>query len=481
MPAMQPWRATYARALLTGDLLVLVAAMSVGQVLRFGTGGNHVVDGIPGAIGYSTLGLIIAACWWTSLQIYRTRAKNIFGHGAEEYRRVVRATFSAFAVVAMVSLMFQIDTSRVYLAVVFPLGLIGLIAWRKGLRVALHTRRKSGHAMTRILVVGDAEHANSVIDALNDDPANGFRFTGVWVPRSTPRQRRWVGAPGERVPVFSSGVSMDEALRLSGAEMVMVTDSEHLGKDGLGELTWTLHEQSIELLVLPNVLNVAPSRLYMHDVSGMSLLHVNPPQYGEATRFAKSFFDRAGATAILLVALPFLLVTAALIKLTSAGPVFYRQERIGKDGQPFDMIKFRSMSVNADAQLAALVALEGKSLTELPKLTNDPRVTPIGAFIRRFSIDELPQLINVVKGDMSLVGPRPQRDFEVEQYDNVAFRRLTVRPGMTGLWQVSGRSDLDFDEAIRLDVHYVENWSMTNDLVILWKTVRAVVASDGAY
>jgi lipopolysaccharide/colanic/teichoic acid biosynthesis glycosyltransferase len=145
------------------------------------------------------------------------------------------------------------------------------------------------------------------------------------------------------------------------------------------------------------------------------------------------------------------------------------------------MIKFRSMRVGADAELAALVAAQGLNMAELPKLENDPRITKVGGVMRRYSLDELPQLLNVLKGDMSLVGPRPQRDFEVEQYDHIADRRLTVRPGMTGLWQVSGRSDLDFAESIRLDVHYVENWSMTIDLIILWRTLRAVVASDGAY
>jgi lipopolysaccharide/colanic/teichoic acid biosynthesis glycosyltransferase len=139
------------------------------------------------------------------------------------------------------------------------------------------------------------------------------------------------------------------------------------------------------------------------------------------------------------------------------------------------------MRVGADAELAALVAAQGLNMAELPKLENDPRITKVGGVMRRYSLDELPQLLNVLKGDMSLVGPRPQRDFEVEQYDHIADRRLTVRPGMTGLWQVSGRSDLDFAESIRLDVHYVENWSMTIDLIILWRTLRAVVASDGAY
>lgn len=479
LPRMQPWRATYARVLLLGDLLVLVSVMATAQFLRFGFESASTADVVV-PLSYGTTGLLIAITWWLSLQIFRTRSPHIFGHGTEEYRRVIRATVATFGSIATASLMLKADASRGYLAFAFPLGLIGLIAWRKVLRVILHRRRRAGHAISRVLLIGSPAHAESTIAALGSNPASGYQVTGVWSPRVVP-ESAWLGLQSSRVPVFDSRRRIQEVLSHCEAEVVMVTDSEHLGHDGLRELTWKLDERGIELMVSPSVLNVAPSRLYMHDVSGMSLLQVDPPQYAGATRFAKSFFDRAGAAMILLVASPILLVTAALVKLTSRGPVFYRQERIGRDGLPFGMIKFRSMKVGADAELVALLAAEGKTLAELPKLTVDPRVTKVGRVIRRYSIDELPQLINVIKGDMSLVGPRPQRDFEVEQYDHVAQRRLTVRPGMTGLWQVSGRSDLSFEDAIKLDVHYVENWAMTTDLVILWKTLRAVVASDGAY
>jgi exopolysaccharide biosynthesis polyprenyl glycosylphosphotransferase len=262
---------------------------------------------------------------------------------------------------------------------------------------------------------------------------------------------------------------------------VLVTDTEHLGAHALRELTWELDGTGVELILSPNVLDVVSSRLHLHDVSGMPMLHVASPQYPGANRFVKGAFDRIGALVALCIFAPLLLVTAATVKFSSRGPVFYRQERVGLGGRTFGMIKFRSMRVGADTQLMALLEAEGKNAAELPKLTVDPRITRVGHFIRRFSIDELPQLFNVLKGDMSLVGPRPQRDFEVELYDDVATRRLAVRPGMTGLWQVSGRSDLSFEEAIRLDVHYVANWSMTADLVIMWKTVRAVLGSDGAY
>jgi len=329
-------------------------------------------------------------------------------------------------------------------------------------------------------VIGGADSAREITEWFTDTPQSGFKVTGVWSPRESER-RAWLDVRNGYVPVFDSARSLSDAVELSDAQAVMVTDSEHLGHRGLRELTWYLDGRDIDLVVSPNVFTLPTARLSLHEASGMPLLHVQPPQYAGATRFTKSLFDRLGAALLLLAFAPLMVVVAILVKATSPGPVFFRQERVGIGGVPFAMMKFRSMRTGADAELAALLASEGKSLTELPKLTRDPRLTRVGAFLRRFSIDELPQLFNVVRGDMSLVGPRPQRDFEVEQYDHVAHRRLRVRPGMTGLWQVSGRSDLGYEEAIELDVHYVENWSMISDLIILWRTVRAVLGSDGAY
>ena len=223
------------------------------------------------------------------------------------------------------------------------------------------------------------------------------------------------------------------------------------------------------------------SRIHVRAVAGMPLMHLEEPQYAGAGSWPKVAFDRAFALGVILVFSPLLLAVAVAVKSTSAGPVFFRQRRIGLDGQAFDMLKFRSMRVGADEELGALLKAQGTSDEPLFKVKQDPRLTKVGSFIRRYSIDELPQLFNVLRGDMSAVGPRPQVAAEVELYDDRAFRRLTVRPGMTGLWQVSGRSDLSWEDSIRLDTYYVENWSLTGDLIILWKTVRAVFGSSGAY
>lgn len=473
------WRRRHTRALLLGDLLVLVLAVGTAQLVRFGAPAGRPVSGL--GISYAVLGIGLAGMWWLSLQMHQVRSPKVVGHGWEEYRRVVVATFRAFAIFAMLSLALKMDASRLYLATAFPLGLVGLLVERKLARVGLHRARVKGDAAAKVLVVGGERAAGDLANWFAKHKTAGYEVCGVWVPDETMPVAVLPEDVTRRVPVMSASLDFTEALAISGATTVVVTDTEHLGHESLRDLAWKLEGSSIDLILSPNVLNVASSRLYLQDVSGMPMLHVSEPQYASAARLSKRVFDVVGALLILVVAAPLLVATAVAVKLSSPGAVFYRQERIGRDGERFGMVKFRSMRTDADSQLAGLLAAEGKSIAELPKLMRDPRVTRVGAFIRRYSIDELPQLLNVVKGDMSLVGPRPQRDFEVAQYDRLARRRLTVRPGMTGLWQVSGRSDLAYTEAISLDVHYVENWSMVTDVMILWRTARAVLASQGAY
>jgi exopolysaccharide biosynthesis polyprenyl glycosylphosphotransferase len=216
-------------------------------------------------------------------------------------------------------------------------------------------------------------------------------------------------------------------------------------------------------------------------VADLPLIHVDKPQYQGAKRFQKRAFDICFSLLALLAASPIMFVAAVAVKLTSRGPVFYRAERIGLDGVPFQMIKFRSMVVDADRRLAEVAALNESVGGVLFKVREDPRITKVGRLLRRYSIDELPQFINVVRGEMSVVGPRPPLRSEVETYDHRVRRRLLVRPGITGLWQVSGRSDLCWDDSVRLDLSYVENWSMLSDLAIAAKTVGAIFGGSGAY
>jgi exopolysaccharide biosynthesis polyprenyl glycosylphosphotransferase len=227
---------------------------------------------------------------------------------------------------------------------------------------------------------------------------------------------------------------------------------------------------------------VAGDRTTIRPVDGLPMLHVEHPRLKGSTRVVKEVFDRVGALLLLIAATPLLAIIVALVLLTPGGrgPAIFRQERVGKNGRPFVLYKFRTMAVDAEAWLADLRQLN-ESDGQLFKIRDDPRVTPVGRWLRRFSLDEIPQLVNVVKGDMSLVGPRPPLAGEVAGYPADMLRRLVVKPGLTGLWQVSGRADLSWEESIRLDLTYVENWSLAMDLAILARTLTAVVRSSGAY
>ncbi len=230
----------------------------------------------------------------------------------------------------------------------------------------------------------------------------------------------------------------------------------------------------------PALTDVAGPRVHIRPVSGLQLLYVEQPEFTGPTWAMKEAFDRALAALALLALSPLLVLIAASIRLTSTGPVIFRQVRVGRNGEVFTVYKFRTMVVGAETHLEALWEIsEGNGV--LFKLKDDPRVTRVGRFLRRLSLDELPQLWNVLVGSMSVVGPRPALPNEAERYGRSTARRLLVKPGITGLWQVSGRSDLSWEDSVRLDLYYVENWSFAGDVQILWKTLSAVVRGQGAY
>jgi exopolysaccharide biosynthesis polyprenyl glycosylphosphotransferase len=284
------------------------------------------------------------------------------------------------------------------------------------------------------------------------------------------------------VPVLGGLDKVAEIVRTSGADTVAVTATAAFGPSAVRRLSWELENTDAELILAPALTNIAGPRIHTQPVAGLPLIHVARPTYRGANRILKKSFDIVGGLSLLVIFSPVLVGVAVAIKLTSAGPVLFLQDRVGINGRVFRMIKFRSMEVDAEERLAMLRE-EGRDAGNdvLFKMRNDPRVTRIGRLIRRYSIDELPQLFNVISGDMSLVGPRPPLKAEVDLYGDEVRRRLLVKPGMTGLWQVSGRSDLSWDDAARLDVYYVENWSITGDVVIMWKTARVVVSCAGAY
>ena len=285
---------------------------------------------------------------------------------------------------------------------------------------------------------------------------------------------------GEQIKVVGADDGIVDAVRLTEADTVALAATDHLSPEQIRELAWDLEELGVDLMIRPGLVDVAGPRLQTRPVDSMPMLHIEPPQYDRAKSLHKRAFDIAFSTLAMLAVLPVLIGTAIAVKATSRGPIFYRSERMGLNGEPFRMIKFRSMSTDADKHLPALMAQnEGAGRCSRCATTRASRGS--AGCIRRYSLDELPQFINVLRGEMSVVGPRPPLRSEMDQYDGHVRRRMLVKPGLTGLWQISGRSDLSWEESVRLDLSYVENWSMTQDLLIIRKTISAVRRSAGAY
>lgn len=430
---------------------------------------------------YVIVSVAIAAVWMAALSINHSRSTRIIGSGAEEYRRVLLATLAVFGGVAIVSMLFKLEIARGYLMIALPAGILFLVLFRWMARqVIARVREKHGRCITRVLVVGIPSAVRDLTSSLAREPRSEYQVVGACVPGPIPRKKIDVPGVGE-IPSFGDESNVVGAVTATGSHAVAVTATERLNGRGIRDLSWELEKLDIDLLVAPGVVDIAGPRLQMRPVAGLPLIHIEKPQYHGAKRFQKRFFDVAFSSAVLLFGLPVLLTVALAVKLTSKGSVFYRQERIGLDGKPFEMIKFRTMVDGADKMVDKLAALNESEGGVLFKIRDDPRVTRVGKILRKYSIDELPQFINVLKRDMSVVGPRPPLANEAKSYDHHAKRRLLVRPGITGLWQVSGRSDLSWDDSVRLDLFYVENWSMISDLLIALKTVKAMLSHSGAY
>ncbi|MFL0285647.1 MULTISPECIES: sugar transferase [Mycobacteriaceae] len=472
------WQPHYARRVLITDAVAIVLAMLFAQWVRFGGAGY----GPSASMLYTGYSLVLACLWLGVLNLHHARSASILGCGIEEYRRVVAASFWTFGVIAIVALLARLEIARGYLALAFPLGTIGLLIGRKLWRRRVRARRHAGECLTSVLAIGDRDAIAVLATELMNDPGDGYVVVGAGIP-GDPGARGDVIRIGDRViPIFGDE---NDALGALGdrcaADTVALTDAEHFGVAGIQRLTWRLEASDVDLVVSPGLLDVAGARLAMRPVAGMPLLHVEKPQYHGAKSFLKKAFDFGFALAALIGTAPLLVLTAIAIKMTSRGPVFYRSERIGLDGEPFTMIKFRSMVVDAEERLDDLLPSNEMAGGVMFKMRDDPRVTLVGKVLRRYSIDELPQFINVLKQDMSVVGPRPPLRREVETYNGDIRRKLLVKPGVTGLWQISGRSDLTWDKAVRLDLSYVDNWSMLTDVGIILKTLTVVARGDGAY
>jgi exopolysaccharide biosynthesis polyprenyl glycosylphosphotransferase len=344
--------------------------------------------------------------------------------------------------------------------------------------------RRSAQAVRRVLVIGEPNTADDVVDHLAARTEHAYVVVGV-VPVGSAKLECGAPVPARLGPVDPRRPSQDASVVLGAvrelrAELVLVAPGPRLSAERLRRLSWALHDAGTPLAVLPGLVDVALRRVQLGAAAGLAILHIAPPNRRGAQIALKAALDRTGAALGLLLLSPVFAAIALAVRCTSPGPVFHRQVRFGRRGVPFTMWKFRTMALDAEARKAELrAANENDGL--MFKMRRDPRVTGVGRLLRRCSLDELPQLLNVLAGEMSLVGPRPPLPEEVAGYDEVELRRLTVKPGVTGLWQVSGRSELSWDETVELDLRYVDNWSFTGDIDVMARTLRAVVDGRGAY
>ncbi|MDF9278726.1 sugar transferase [Arthrobacter sp. EH-1B-1] len=426
---------------------------------------------------YVLLSLALAAAWWMMLFFTGSREPTVLGYGSEEYKRVIKGSLWLFGLIAIISYSLQLETARGYIGVALPAGLIVLLLARVIVRKFLHLERKLGKSVQDVLIIGDSQSAEHLAKSLLSQPMAGYRPTGVYVPGNEN------GSVDLSLPLIGGATEAAELvndIKEFRPDAVALSGGAQLAPQTIRALGWALADLQIRLIMAPALTDIAGPRIHTQPLAGLPLIHVSTPTLRKGQRILKRSFDILGGVSLVLVLLPLLIVVAIAVRLDSPGPALFRQVRIGAAGEPFEMLKFRSMVVDAEQRMNELrAASQGNDV--LFKLKNDPRVTRIGAFLRRFSIDEVPQLFNVIGGTMSLVGPRPPLPAEVEQYEDHAHRRLLVRPGMTGLWQVSGRSLLSWDDTVRLDLYYVENWSLLGDCTILLRTVRAVVGHHGAY
>ncbi len=477
-PPASRWIDAYRARLAVGDLAVVLVAVVAAQLVRFGIPGDSVL--LPTSlVSYSGVSAILVALWVLALSLFHSRESRIVGSGPEEYRRIAHASFALFGSIAILAYLLKLDLARGYLLVALPVGLVLLLLQRKAWRGWLHKQRAQRRYLSSVLVVGSHRAAVAMAEVFERDPNAGFRVVGVCEP-GWGHAGRVLDIEGHQIPVLGDESTVIDAVEATQADMVAVSNTEFFGNEGMRALAWQLEATGTDLVVAPGVVDVAGPRLQVRPVAGLPLLHVDKPQYRGAGKFGKHAVDALGAAVAIVLLSPVMIVIAVLVKLTSSGRVFYRSERIGLNGEPFGMLKFRSMRQDADKVRMGLLDLN-QGAGPLFKMRDDPRVTPLGKVLRRFSLDELPQLFNVLTGQMSIVGPRPPLRDEVNTYSDMVHRRLLVKPGITGLWQVSGRSDLSWEESVRLDLYYVENWSLFQDLVIIWRTVSAVLGKSGAY
>jgi exopolysaccharide biosynthesis polyprenyl glycosylphosphotransferase len=459
------WETRYARAVITSDLTSMSAMLAVGVWIGIGETGHtpHLA---------LIMAAIIAPGFTCAMAAVRAWDARMFGSGSEEYSRLLRGVVSSSVVLALVGLAFDVHSVRPWVFAIIPAGGLLAAVGRYALRRSLHRRRSSGACLWPVLAIGSEDSLADLIVRTRRAPHHGWTITSACTP---------TGAEGDiaGVPVAGDLDSVSSMVASGQFGVVAVAPAQGWTSRRLHELAWDLEGSGVDLVVHPGLMEVSGPRLHVSPVDGLPLLRLTEPTFSGIPRLVKAAMDLLGAVLLLVMLAPLFLIIYVAVR-ADGGSALFRQTRIGKDGQPFRMLKFRTMVVDAERLQESLNG-QNEGHGPLFKIKNDPRVTGVGGWLRKYSLDELPQLFNVLFGSMSLVGPRPPLPSEVARYARDAQRKLLVKPGLTGLWQISGRSDLSWEESLRLDLRYVENWTLALDGLILWKTIKAVISGDGAY
>lgn len=472
------WRRSYSLRLLLTDAVALIWVVFGVQILWLGLAPELAASTrYLSGLNYSLISVLVIVTWIAALGLSDTRSARTVGTGSAEYTRVVNASLRLFGLLAIVAFLLKADLARGYVLFALPLGTLVLLAERWMWRQWLQVQRQNHRYSSRVLLVGSPASVAQTAAELIRQKVAGYQVVGACLPRGSRPT-----SVTDLVPVVGGLDDIAAAMSRLDADTVIITSSDDLPNDKVRRISWGLVPGKQHLVVAPSIIDVGGPRIHTRPVAGLPLIHVETPRYEGGKLVAKRIFDIAVACVLIALLSPILIAIAIAVAVSSPGPVLFKQRRVGLNGRIFSMLKFRSMVSDAEARLAELETQPrdaGNGV--LFKMRDDPRITGVGRFLRRYSLDELPQLFNVLTGSMGLVGPRPSLERERERYEEDTYRRFLVKPGITGLWQVSGRSNLTWEESVRLDLYYVENWSITGDLAILWRTARAVLQRDGAY
>jgi exopolysaccharide biosynthesis polyprenyl glycosylphosphotransferase len=459
------WERRYVRVAAAVDATAALVAGIVGlgaATAAFGPDPAYVVEAV-----------LTPPLWVAAIAMAGGYDPRFLGGGPEEFRRVALGAFGLVALIGVTSWALDAEIARIYVFITLPLAIVLTPLGRYAVRRWVGRRRRRGEFLHRTVIVGADDSLLRLARQLAD-PLHGFEVLGACVPAGATAQ-----VPQD-VPVLGELGALVDVVRVHDADTVAVASSSVTDGEALRRMSWSLESTGATLVVSPGLVEVGGPRLAVRPVGGLPLLHLEHPRFTGMRRLVKGVYDPVVAFLGLVVLSPLLLGIAIAIKLDSPGPVLFRQVRVGEMGRPFTILKFRTMVPDAEQRKDQIAHLD-VGAGPLFKVHSDPRVTRIGAWLRRTSLDELPQLLNVVSGRMSLVGPRPHLPAELEVFGRDAARRLFVKPGITGLWQVSGRSDLDWEQSVRLDLRYVENWTLTWDIYIMWKTIKVMARRSGAY